>query len=221
MKVLIVGCGRLGSELAYLLYKNGHDVSIIDVDEAAFDILQPDFQGHMVEGDALSQEVLKRAGIDSANAVAAVTSDDATNLVVGKIAADIYQIDNVVTRNFEPNIAPIFELFNLEVVRRTSWGASRFEELLLNESFKMVYSFGDGTVDYYQVLVSQPWVGKKVGDLQLSPKQCLLASITREGTSFIPTVDDILEKNDLLHFSATPQGIDGLRNKFYQKEQEG
>ena len=220
MKVLIVGCGRLGSELAQLLFQHGNEVSIIDLEESAFDILKPSFRGRFVEGDALSQDVLKRAGIESVDAVAAVTSDDATNLVIGRVAKEIFKIRNVVARNFEPSVGKIFELFNLETISGTSWGASRLEEMILNEQFKVVYSFGDGAVDYYQVIVPEHWVGKKVTDLGQNPGQSVLTSITRCGKSFIPNMDDVLESDDHLYFSATHVGIEALRQKFGNTDQE-
>jgi trk system potassium uptake protein TrkA len=220
MKVLIVGCGRLGSELAQLLFQHGNEVSIIDLEESAFDILKPSFRGRFVEGDALSQDVLKRADIESIDAVAAVTSDDATNLVIGRIAKEIYKIRNVVARNFEPSVGKIFELFNLEVISGTSWGATRLEEMILNEQFKVVYSFGDGAVDYYQVIVPDQWIGKKVVDLGQKPGQLVLASITRCGKSFIPNLEELLEPDDHLHFSATHAGIEILRQKFANPGQE-
>jgi trk system potassium uptake protein TrkA len=220
MKVLIVGCGRLGSELAHLLYQHGNDVAIIDLEGSAFNILKPEFSGHLVEGDALTKDVLKRAGIETADAVAAVTSNDAINLVVGRIAKEIFNIQNVVARNFEPRIGQIFDLFNLEIISGTSWGASRLEEMILNEQFKVVYSFGNGAVDYYQVIVTQQWDGKKVADLALDPQQCVLASITRSGKSFIPGQDEVLKENDHLHFSATHEGIEALNKKFLNLGQE-
>jgi len=220
MKVIIVGCGRLGSELAHLLHQHGNEVALIDLDESAFSILKPDFRGHLVEGDALSLDVLKRAGIETADAVAAVTSNDAINLVIGRIAKEIYNIRNVVARNFEPNIGELFEQFNLEVISGTSWGASRLEEMILNEQFKVVYSFGDGAVDYYQVIITKPWVGKKVSDLNMISNQCVLASITRCGKSFIPNTNDVFEEDDHLHFSATHEGIAALRTKLMGQEQE-
>lgn len=220
MKVLIVGCGRLGSELAHLLVEHGNEVAIIDQEESAFNILKPGFRAHLITGDALSQDVLKRAGIETADAVAAVTSIDAINLVVGRVAKEIFKIRNVVARNFEPSVSDIFDLFKLEVISGTNWGASRLEEMILNEQFKVVYSFGDGTVDYYEVIVPEQWGGKKVTDLNQDPLQSVLASITRNGKSFIPKMDDVLEIDDHLHFSATHQGIETLRFKLATPKQE-
>lgn len=221
MRVLIVGCGRLGSELAHLLFEHEHEVSIIDLEKSAFESIKPDFRCHFVEGDALNQDILKRAGIENTDAVAAVTSNDSVNLVIGKVARDIYKIKNVVVRNFEPEVADLFEIFKLEVISGTSWGASRLEEMILNEQFKVVYSFGDGAVDYYQVIIPDHWVGKKVSDIKQKPGESLLASITRFGKAFIPGVDDILEADDHLHFSATHDGIEAIRNQFGTLEQEG
>ncbi len=220
MKVLIVGCGRLGSELAHLLSEHGHEVAIIDLYEAEFGSLKPGFRAHLVAGDALSQDVLKRAGIETVDAVAVVTSVDAVNLVVGRIAKEIFNIRNVVARNFEPKVSEIFELFNLEVISGTNWGASRLEEMILNEQFKVVYSFGDGTVDYYEVIIPQQWSGKKVSDLEQDPAHSVLASITRNGKSFIPKMEDVLQVDDHLHFSATHQGIEDLRKKLTIPVQE-
>ena len=220
MKVLIVGCGRLGSELAELLFHHGNEVSIIDLEELAFDKLKPSFRGRFVEGDALSQDVLKRAGIETTDAVAAVTSDDATNLVIGRAAKEIFKIRNVVARNFEPSVSKVFELFKLEMISGTSWGASRLEEMILNEQFKVICSYGDGAVDYYQVIVPEHWIGKKVSDLKQIPGQSLLISITRFGKSFIPQMDDVLEADDHLHFSATHSGIAALRQQFSITQQE-
>jgi|AutmiccommuBRH23_1029490.scaffolds.fasta_scaffold00009_2 trk system potassium uptake protein TrkA len=220
MKVIIVGCGRLGSELAHLLYQHGNEVAIIDLEESAFDILKPEFKGHLVEGDALNKDILKRAGIEKADALAAVTSSDSINLVVGRVATEVFHIHNVVARNFEPSVGEIFDLFNLEVISGTSWGASRLEAMILNEQFKVVYSFGNGAVDYYQVIVPEHWVGKKVSELDQNPGHSVLASITRRGKSFIPNKDDLLEVDDHLHFSATHEGIEALRLKFSSPEQE-
>ena len=204
-----------------LLVDHGNEVSMIDLEESAFGKLKPGLSRHISStGDALSQDVLKSAGIETADAVAAVTSVDAINLVIGRVAKEIFHIRNVVARNFEPSVADVFELFNLEVISGTSWGASRLEEMILNEQFKVVYSFGDGTVDYYEVIVPEEWSGKKISDLEQNPVHSMLASITRNGKSFIPTMDDVMEVNDHLHFSATHQGIEALRLKFSTPEQE-
>ena len=106
------------------------------------------------------------------------------------------------------------------MISGTNWGASRLEEMILNEQFKVVYSFGDGTVDYYEVIVPEQWSGKQVSELNQDPVNSVLASITRNGKSFIPTMQEILKVDDHLHFSATHLGIEALRLKFAIPQQE-
>ncbi|OJX38892.1 MAG: hypothetical protein BGO78_11785 [Chloroflexi bacterium 44-23] len=211
MKVIVIGCGRLGSEVAYLLYKHGNEVSIVDKCKSAFEILKPDFKGIINEGDALSQETLKRAGIENADAVAIATSSDAINLVVGRIAAEVYHVKNVVSRNFEPNFSELFEIFGLEVISGTNWGASRMEEMILNEKFRLMYSAGSGEVDYYEVIMPETFVGNLVSDLHPQPGSLAIVSVTRLGRSFIPALSDELEPGDHVHVSATHEGIEALR----------
>lgn len=213
MKVIIVGCGRLGSELAHLLYSHGNDVALIDKNETAFEKLKPDFKGIMIEGDALNQDILKRAGIENADALAVVTSSDSINLVVGRVAAKVYNIKNVVARNFEPNLSELFEIFGLEMISGTNWAASRLEEIILNEKFKLVYSIGNGEVDYYQLIVPPDFDGKTIAELEPLAGELAVASLTRLGKSFIPGQQEMLSAGDRLHVSATHRGIEALRLK--------
>jgi trk system potassium uptake protein TrkA len=95
MKIIVVGCGRVGSELAYRLNLKGHNVTVIDQVDAAFDNLPPDFRGRTVEGEVLNQDVLRRAGIEHADGVATVTNSDALNAVVAHVARTVYEVDRV------------------------------------------------------------------------------------------------------------------------------
>lgn len=109
MNVIIVGCGRVGSELAYRLFLNGHQVTIVDRHSEAFKNLPSDFRGRTLEGDAPSEAVLHRAGIETAQAVAAVTSsDDSLNGVIGHgIASDIYHIPARYSAQLQPALARV------------------------------------------------------------------------------------------------------------------
>jgi trk system potassium uptake protein TrkA len=213
MKVIVVGCGRMGSELAYLLYKRGQEVSVIDNSPAAFNNLPPDFQGHLIEGDAMALDVLRRAGIENTNALAVVTSSDNLNLVIGHVANSVYNVPKVIARNFEPRLREIFETFNLQVVSATNWGAQRMEEMIYHENIRAVYSAGNGEVEIYELTLPVGWDRKLVADLSLSEGCCILASITRAGRSFIPRQDDELLVGDRLHLSSTFEGIEDLRKR--------
>lgn len=212
MKVIVIGCGRMGSELAYRLFKQGHDVAVIDKVEEAFNQLPSDFQGRLYEGDALNQDVLERAGIKTTDAFAASTEMDSTNLVVCHIARDYYNVPHIVARNFDPMYRSLYEAFNLQVVSATSWAAQRMEELVYHAELRTVFSAGNGEVELYELSIPKSWNNQKIGKL-VGGQSCIAVSITRTGRSFIPTAETILETDDVVLISATLEGIETLRKR--------
>jgi trk system potassium uptake protein len=212
MKVIVIGCGRLGADLSYRLFKRGHDVAVIDRHEPAFSLLPPDFQGRLYEGEALSQDVLERAGIKTCEALAVVTESDTLNLVVAHLARDQYRVKNVVARNFDPQSRPLFEAFNLQTVSGTGWAAQRMEELLYHTDLRTVFSAGNGEIEVYEVTISEDWNNQKLGKL-MAGQACLAVSITRAGRAFLPTAETILETGDVLLVSATLDGIQSVRSR--------
>ncbi|MCL7454843.1 MAG: NAD-binding protein, partial [Anaerolineae bacterium] len=157
MKIVVVGCGRLGAELAYRLFQQGHRVTVIDHVAAAFDNLPPDFRGRTLAGEALSQDVLTRAGIADADGVAAVTNSDSLNAVVARIANAKYGLSNVVVRNYDPHWRPVHEAFGSQVVSSASWGAQRIVDLLHYSDVRMVFSTDDGEVRVYELEIPKAW----------------------------------------------------------------
>jgi trk system potassium uptake protein len=212
MKVIVIGCGRLGAELAYNLFKRGHDVSVIDNISASFNNLPADFQGRLNEGEALSQDVLHRAGIENADAVAAVTNSDPLNAVVAYVAKTVYRVKNVLARNYDPRTREIFEYFGLQTVSSTSWGAQRMEELIFHSDVRTVFSAGNGEVEIYEVVVNDLWDGKSFDEL-IDCDDCMPVSLTRAGRAVIPSRESILRSGDVALISATFEGIEGLRRR--------
>ena len=102
MNFFVIGCGRVGSELALRLYKHGHKVVVIDVNRDALNSLSPEFRGRIIEGDALAEQMLERAGIAEADGVATVTNSDTLNAVVAYIARTLYKVPIVIARNYDP-----------------------------------------------------------------------------------------------------------------------
>lgn len=212
MKVIVIGCGRMGSELAYRLFKEGHDVAVVDISGEAFNHLASDFQGRLYEGDALNQDVMERAGIKNCDALATTTETDAVNLVVGHMARDFYKVPHIVSRNFDPMYRNLFEAFNLQVVSDTSWAAQRMEELVYHADLRTVFSAGNGEVELYEISIPKSWHNQKVGKL-VANQSCIVVSITRTGRAFIPTSETVLEDEDILLISATYEGIESLRKR--------
>lgn len=216
MFIIIVGCGRVGSELAFRLFQAGNQVAVIDHVGASFGQLHPDYRGRTIEGEVLSQDVLTRAGIRDADGLAAVTNSDAVNAVVGHIARSQYNVPNVVVRNYAPRWLPMHEAFGLQVVSSTAWGARRIEELLYPPVGRAVFSAGNGEVEIYELAVPPGWAGRPLGEL-LPREDCLAAAVTRAGRSRLPAPDMGLEAGDIVHVSATLAGIEALRQRLLSR----
>ncbi len=217
MNLIVVGCGRVGAELCYHLFKRGHQVVVVDIDKQAFNRLHPDFRGRTLEGEGLAEGVLERAGIHEADGLAAVTNSDTLNAVIAHAARTLYDVPNVVARNYDPNLRSVIEAFGLQTVGSTSWGAQRVEELLMNPTQKMVYSAGNGEVEVYEVQIPEEWNGRTLGELLNPLEQCYPVALARAGRSFLPEAGTKLETGDLLDVSSTFEGIGALTARLSQK----
>ncbi len=133
MNIIIVGCGRLGIELALSLQQN-HVVTVIDKNAKAFDHLGLNFSGRTVQGEGLDQGVLKRAGIETADGLAAVTSSDNVNAIVARVAQDVFQVKHVVSRLYNPRRAQVYAKLNLLTIAPSVWGAQQIEHLLVQQA---------------------------------------------------------------------------------------
>jgi trk system potassium uptake protein len=212
MNIIVVGCGRVGAELAHRLFEKGHHVTVVDAVASAFDSLDPEFRGRTLEGDVLSQDMLRRAGIEQADGIAAVTNSDTLNSVIGHIARTVYHVSNVVTRCYEPRWRPLYEAFGLQTVGPSSWGAQRIEEMLADASLHSVFSAGNGEVEVYELAVPEIWLGRSLSEL-LAGSECIAVSVTRAGRAMLPSANAALERGDVVHLSATLEGIEALRSR--------
>lgn len=211
MKFVIVGCGRVGAELALRLYKSGHQVVVVDQSEAAFHRIDPEFRGRTVHGEALRKDVLDRAGVAEADGLAAVTNSDTLNAVVAHAARDVYHVPMVVCRNYDPRLRGMLETFGIQIVGSTAWGAQRTEEMLTGVSTKAVFSAGNGEVEVYELSVPEAWQGRRWGDMCNDLQGFLPVALSRAGRATLPTLDTVLESGDLINVSATFDGIKALR----------
>jgi trk system potassium uptake protein TrkA len=219
MNIIVVGCGRVGAELAYRLFRRGHQVTVIDYLSTAFNNLPPDFRGRTIQGEVLNQQVLHRAGIEKADGLALVTSSDTVNAVVAHAVRIVYGISNIVIRNYDPRWRDLYEHFGLQVVSSSSWGAQRIEELLFEPKGHTVLSAGNGEVEIYEVVIQAGLQGKEMGELTQGNNECLAVSLTRAGKAIIPTATSTLAQGDLILFSATYEGITLLRKRIAQFEE--
>ncbi len=217
MNFIVVGCGRVGAELSYRLFKSGHQIIVVDSNRESFNRLHPDFRGRTLEGDCLAENVLDRAGITEANGLASVTNSDTLNAVVAHTARSFYKVPVVVARNYDPTLRVVIESFGLQTVSSTFWGAQRVEELLINPSQRMIYSAGNGEVEVYEIIIPETWSGSTLGKLLEPLKQCFPVAVSRAGRSALPELGTVLQSGDALNISTTYDGIGALTARLSEK----
>jgi len=217
MIFVVVGCGRVGADLAYRLFKNGHQVVVVDNSQKSFNRLHPDFRGRTVEGEALAFDTLERAGLDKADGIAVVTNSDTMNAVVGHAVRVHYpQVKQIIVRNYDPAMRDMLEAFGLQIVSSTAWGAERVQELLIDPSFRAVFSAGNGEVELYEMYITPQWDGLTVSSLLEDCKDTVCAALTRAGRAELPSPDTKLKSGDILTVSATLDGVKALRTRLQQ-----
>lgn len=214
MNIIIVGCGRVGMELALTLHQN-HTVSVIDRNSRSFDKLGMHFSGRTVQGHGLDRTALERAGIETADALAAVTSSDNVNAIVARIARDIFHVERVAARLYNPRRAPIYEKLDLQTVSSSSWGAHRIEQLLVHPGMQNVSSAGNGEVQIYELTVPTEWNGHKVSEL-VPMDHAIPVALARNGKGILPRPEIILQAQDILQVSSTRDGVKILRGRVHE-----
>jgi len=210
MKVIIVGCGRVGSALASQMSKRDDQVIVIDAVASAFENLPLDFHGRTIEGDVLAQNVLHRAEIETADALAAVTNSDTLNALVAHIARTEYQVANVVARNYDPSQRNLQEAFGIPVISSAGWGAQRIEELLSNAPLRLVFLDSKAHFALYQLEVGENWHGRPLREM-LPAGQIQVVEYKRLGQPMQISWTQTVETGDLIYLSGDPKAFEGLR----------
>ena len=197
MKVIIMGCGRVGEQLAGLLVDEGHQVVAIDCDASALARLGPGFKGQRITGVGFDREVLVKAGIEQADAFAATSSSDNANIIAARIAHNIFHVPRVVARLFDPQRAEIYRRLGMLTISSTTWGAERIRELLTLAELDPIVSFGSGEVSLVNVDIPPRLIGRMVKDLTVS-NEIIVVAITRQGAAFIPTLGSQFKEGDVV-----------------------
>jgi trk system potassium uptake protein len=206
MRVIIMGCGRVGSDLAVQLGEGGHDVVIIDKRESAFDRLPPGFNARTLVGLGFDRDVLEEAGVKEADAFVAVSSGDNSNIVSARVALEHYHVPKVIARIYDPRRADIYERLNISTVATTKWGVKQIQLMLFHDRTEVRESLGGGDLIRARVPIPLHLVGKPAVSLNIDGK-ILVAGISRGGGGFIPTADSLLRAGD---YVAVIMGKDGM-----------
>jgi trk system potassium uptake protein TrkA len=142
MKVVIMGCGRVGSELAAILDREGHQVTVLDIDPDSFSQLPSDFRGSVVVGNGIDQDVLRRVGVAAADAFVAVTPGDNRNVMAAQMAKHLFGVRKVVCRIFDPIREEMYRSLGMETIGPTRVVAGLLKEALEREPVETPASEG-------------------------------------------------------------------------------
>ena len=211
MHVVIMGCGRVGSEVGRSLSTEGHEVTIIDYDPNALEKLGPEFKGRIIKGVGFDRNVLMQAGIEQANAFVATSASDNANIIAARIARNIFHVPCVVARFYDPGRAEICRRLGLLTISPTLWGAERIRELVLHRELDPTMVFGSGEVSVIRAEIPNFLVGRTVKQLSV-PGEVNVISITRKGKAFLPNFGTELRDGDVLHLAIDANAMDRIKN---------
>ena len=212
MHVVVVGCGRVGSELAGLLENGGHSVAVVDKRKAAFRRLPTGFGGITVDGFGFDRDTLAEAGIERAGAFAAVTSGDNSNIMSARVARETFEVERVVARIYDPRRALIYQRLGIPTVATVSWTTDQVMRRLLPEALAADWVDASGQVSLIERALPAAWAGKRLSGLS-EPGRFTLAVVTRLGGAQVPSSDLVGQEGDILHFVVETAALDGLQER--------
>jgi trk system potassium uptake protein TrkA len=199
MHVVIVGCGRVGSGLAVSLSAEGHSVAVMDKNARAFRRLK-DWEGPRIVGSGFDRDDLERAGAIGADALAAVTSGDNTNILTVRIARETYMIPNVVARIYDPKRAEIYQRLGIPTVATVTWTIDQVRRRLLPDLDAGDWSDPTGRLSLVDRSLPDAWAGRRLAELEEDGKVNLVA-VTRAGLPRLDARELIGQEGDVLHLA--------------------
>jgi trk system potassium uptake protein TrkA len=197
MHIIVIGCGKVGSKLAQVLSSEGHDVVLVDNDSNAFKILPHGFNGITITGVPIDQDVLKHAGIETADALAAVTHDDNINIMVCQVATEIFKVPCVIARIYNPEREHVFHQFGLETICPTDISVGVIRSKILDKVGFHAHNIGNSEVLFKYEEISSSYESKKISSIKLNDNEFLFGILRNGGLMFAnPSIT--FNKNDIL-----------------------
>ena len=212
MYVIIVGCGRVGSELAKLLSNEGHNVVIIDKSQSSFDRLGGTFNGLTMVGNGFDLDLLRQVGIEKADAFCAVTNGDNTNLISAQVAKKIFKVPKVLARIYDPQRAHIYKSLGLDIISGTILFAAMLRDKIIESRFSS-YLIETKDLSVIEVEVREGLKGKTIQDINM-PGEFLVVAIRRMDGVTIPEETTLLKEQDVLMAVIKVASLEKIRKKF-------
>jgi trk system potassium uptake protein TrkA len=207
--IVIMGCGRVGSTLAHILEDQGKTVAIIDRDPEAFRRLRSSFKGDRINGIGFDREVLTQAGIEQADAFAAVSSGDNSNIIAARVVRETFGIQRVAARIYDPRRAEVYERLGIPTVATVRWTAEQMLRKILPEGAALGWRDPTGNVVMAEVPFSPRWIGEPVKAIEAST-QSRVAFIDRFGQALVPDYGTVLQDGDVLHIISREADLDRI-----------
>mgnify|MGYP006266893827 FL=1 len=201
-----MGCGRVGSGLAKELESAGHTVAVIDQNREAFRRLGADFKGETIAGVGFDRDILIEAGIEKAEAFAAVSNGDNSNILAARVARETFGVTKVVARIYDPARAEIYQRLGIPTVATVIWATDQILRRLAPEASTSEWQDATGSVQLIEVNAHKSWYGKPITLIEEITK-ARVAFITRLGEAMVPTVHTVLQDGDLIHLMAASKEI--------------
>jgi trk system potassium uptake protein TrkA len=212
MYAIIIGCGRVGAELAKLLSSEGHNVVVIDRSGGSFDRLGNTFNGLTLVGNGFDLALLRQAGIEKADALCCVTNGDNTNLISAQVARKIFKVPKVIARVYDPHRAHIYKALGLDIVSGTTLFASLIRDKIVESRFSS-YLIETKDLGVIEIEVKSELVGKKVAELNISQEFMVVAIRRLEGVT-IPDPNTVLRAKDVLMAVVKVASLDKVKERF-------
>jgi trk system potassium uptake protein len=218
VRVVIMGCGRVGSALALRLDALGHQVTVVDQNPDAFRRLGA-FDGERVTGVGFDRDTLVEAGIESADAFAAVSSGDNSNILAARVARETFGVTNVVARIYDPGRAEVYERLGIPTVATVPWAADQVLRRILPQGATSEFTDTTGTLSLLQVQVHPGWVGTRLSALE-TRVGARVAYVVRLGRALLPSPDTVHQDGDQVHLLARADDVAGVERALAQPPAE-
>jgi len=212
MHVIIIGCGRVGSELAKLLSSEGHDVVIIDNNQRSLERLGGTFNGLALVGSGFNLSLLKQAGIEKADAFCTVTNGDNTNLICAQVAKKIFKVPKVFARIYDPQRADIYAALGLDIISGTILFAAMLRDKIIESRFSS-YLIETKELGVIEIEAKGELVGKKIQEINL-PGEFLVVAIRRLDGVILPEPNTVLKTKDVLMAAVKVVSLKKIKEKF-------
>lgn len=211
MHVVIGGFGRVGRYLALQLEESGHTVAVIDHSAEAFTAGGHDLKGRRLQGEIFDRGTLLKAGIEKADAFAAVTSGDNSNIVAARVVKERFGVKTVVARIYDPRRAVIYQRFGIPTISSVQWASSRLLEMIEHPGVTLEDAYGGGEVVTVEVVADRALAGRRVIDIEY-PEKLRVTCLVRYGVARIPNGRMEVVPGDVLHLTVMRDAVEDLDN---------